>query len=60
MEKRLTKRQQVSKIIVGGLREAIRIHGPITKLLIGSAAKRITGTLLAKEKSDESLPRNAE
>ena len=52
-----TKRQRLNKIIVGGLRDAIRIHGPITKLLIGSAAKRIvgtlSGTLVGKEISSE-------
>lgn len=59
MDKKKTKRQRLNKIIVGGLREAIRAHGPITKLLIGSAAKRIAGTLIAKEKKDESLRCNA-
>ena len=52
MGKKKTERQKLNQIVVGGLREAIRAHGPITKLLIGSAAKRITGTLLAKEKKD--------
>lgn len=55
MSKKKTKRQQLNSIIVGGLRDTIRAHGPITKLLIGSAAKRILGILLAKEKKDESL-----
>ena len=52
MGKNLTERQRLSKIIVGALREAIRIHGPINKLKIGSAAKRIVGTLLARKKKD--------
>lgn len=43
----------MNKIVVGGLREAIRVHGSITKLLTGSAAKRIVGALIAKEKKDE-------
>lgn len=54
-----TKRQKVHRIIVNGLRETIRIHGPITKLFIGSAAKRIAGTILAKEKKDDRLSSNA-
>lgn len=52
MDKKQTKRQRIHKIVVGGLREAIRAHGPITKILVGSAAKRIVGTLLAKEKKE--------
>ena len=55
MEKEKTEKQRLHRIIVGGLRETIRAHGPITKLLIGSAAKRISGTILAKEKDDDSL-----
>lgn len=53
------RRQQINKIIVGGLREAIRVHGPITKLLIGSAAKRIAGILIAKEKDNEGVHHDA-
>lgn len=53
MSKKLTEDQKIRKMVVGSLREAIRAHGPITKLLIGSAAKRITGTLLAEEKKNE-------
>jgi len=49
VKKKRTDRQKINMIIVGGLREAIRAHGPITKLLIGSAAKRITGTLLSRK-----------
>ncbi len=50
MEKEKTERQRMHKVVVGALRETIRVHGQITKRLIGSAAKRITGTLLAKGK----------
>lgn len=49
-----TEQQKLNKIVIGGLRETIRAHGPITKLLIGSAAKRITGTLIARKKKEES------
>ena len=52
MNNKKTERKRLNKIIVGGLRETIRVHGPITKLLIGSAAKRIIGTLLAKDKKN--------
>jgi hypothetical protein len=52
MEKKQTERQKLNKIIVRGLRETIKAHGPITTLLIGSAAKRIIGTLLAREKKN--------
>lgn len=34
------------KKINGALKQAINSHGPITKVLIGSAAKRIYGALL--------------
>lgn len=53
MSKKKTKRQLIHRIVVGALRETIRVHGQINKLLIGSAAKRITGTLLANEKKEE-------
>lgn len=53
MIKKQTEKQRIHKIVVGALREAIRAHGNINKLLIGSAAKRITGTLLARKESDE-------
>jgi len=52
MGRKETEKQRINKIVVGSLREAIRAHGPITKLLIGSAAKRITGTLLARKESN--------
>lgn len=59
MEKKLTRRQRINKIVVGGLRETIRTHGPITKLFIGSAAKRIVSKLLAKEKRNDSFSSDA-
>jgi len=42
------KREKVLDVkrINGALRQTINIHGPITKELIGSATKRIIGTLL--------------
>lgn len=59
MKKKKTERQKVHRIIVNGLRETIRIHGPITKLFIGSAAKRIVSTIISKEKKDDCLSSNA-
>lgn len=53
MEKKQTERQKVHRMIVGALRETIKVHGPISAKLIGSAAKRITGTLLARRKKDD-------
>lgn len=44
-----------TKKINGALKQAINAHGPITKLLIGSATKRIYGALLVTEKPKESL-----
>jgi len=43
------ERKRIHKIVVGALRETIRAHGVIDRLLIGSAAKRITGVLLANK-----------
>lgn len=36
--------------INGALKQTINAHGPITKVLIGSATKRIYGSLLESEK----------
>lgn len=54
----IKKRKQIRKIIIGALRETIRAHGPINARLIGSAAKRITNTLLASKKKNENLHSN--
>jgi len=59
MGKKLTRKQRIARIVIGALRETIRVHGIINKRLIGSAAKRITGTLIAEEKKHESIHRNA-
>lgn len=40
-----------TKKINGALRQTINAHGPITMLLIGSASKRIHGSLLSNEKT---------
>ena len=47
---KLRKEKNVdSKRINGALRQTINSHGPITMLLIGSATKRILGSLLSNE-----------
>lgn len=50
MKRKLTKRQKINRMVVGSLRDTINTHGPITSILIGSAAKRITSTILSGEK----------
>lgn len=50
--KKLKKDKSVeSKRISGGLKQTINAHGAITKELIGSATKRIYGSLLNDENS---------
>lgn len=43
------KKVELNKIN-GGLKQAINAHGPITKELIGSASKRIYGSILSNDK----------
>ncbi len=43
------------KRINGGLKQTIDAHGPITKLLIGSASKRIHGALLDHKDKSQGL-----
>ena len=45
------KRSVESKKISGALKDSINAHGPITKLLIGSATKRVVGSLLVPEQN---------
>jgi len=49
VNKKQIEQKQISRLIMGGLRETIRAHGPITKTLIGSATKRIIGILFANK-----------
>lgn len=44
-----------SKRISGAIKNTIHAHGPITKELIGSATKRILGSLLQEEKKEKSF-----
>lgn len=44
------KKVELNKIN-GALKQSINAHGPITKILIGSASKRIYGSLLNNKKS---------
>ena len=46
IEKLKRTRTADAKKINGALKQTINAHGPITKLLIGSASKRILGSLL--------------
>jgi hypothetical protein len=51
------KRDKVldTKRINGALKQSINAHGPITKLLIGSATKRIYGALLENHKKESKI-----
>lgn len=53
IEKLKKKKQVDTKRINGALKQTINAHGPITKLLIGSASKRIYGSMLTDENEDE-------
>lgn len=50
IEKLRREKSAVVRKINGALRQAINAHGPITKELIGSASKRIYGSLLVEKK----------
>lgn len=50
------KRLELVKIN-GALKQTIDAHGPITKVLIGSAAKRIYGSLLLETEKEEPKPK---
>jgi len=57
IDKLKRKRVLDTKRINGGLRQAINVHGPITKVLIGSATKRILGALLDNTKNESFIKR---
>ncbi len=46
-----------TKRISGALKQTINAHGPITALLIGSATKRIYGSLLTNNKKESFFKR---
>lgn len=51
---KLKKNKQIdTKRINGALKQTINAHGPITKLLIGSASKRIYGALISGQEDSE-------
>jgi hypothetical protein len=55
--KKLRKDRHITiRRINGGLHQTINAHGPITKLLIGSASKRIHGNLLDNKSKQEPIP----
>ncbi len=53
IEKLKKKKQIDAKKINGALRQTIQAHGDITKVLIGSATKRIYGSLLSDKSEDD-------
>ena len=55
IEKLKKKKQIDTKRINGALKQTINAHGPITKLLIGSASKRIYGSMLTNEDEKEKV-----
>ncbi len=57
IDKLKRKRVLDAKRISGGLRQTINVHGPITKVLIGSATKRIHGALLDNTKNESFIKR---
>ena len=52
IEKLKKKKQIDTKRINGAIRQTIQAHGPVTMLLVGSATKRIYGSLLTNEPED--------
>ena len=46
------ERADLERQIVGALRSAIDAHGPITRLIVGSAAKRVTRQIEAARRGD--------
>ena len=55
IEKLRKSKQIETKKISGALKQAINAHGPITKVLIGSATKRIYGAMLDADKPKENI-----
>lgn len=55
IEKLKRSKKITTNAINGGLKQAINAHGPITKDLIGSASKRIFGSLLTAEKENKKI-----
>lgn len=53
IEKLKREKQVETKKISGALKNTIHAHGPITAVLIGSATKRIYGSLLADTKKEK-------
>lgn len=49
---KFVRRRHLESLIRASLKEAIRVHGPITLNLIESASKRITGNVIGVLKQD--------
>lgn len=55
IEKLKRDKKITTTAINGGLKQSINAHGPITKELIGSATKRIYGSLLISEHKQKKI-----
>ena len=55
IEKLRKKKTATTKKINGALKQSINAHGPITKELIGSATKRIYGSILDVEEEKDKI-----
>lgn len=55
-EMRNVHAQRIERLVCGALKSTIAAHGPITPILIGSAAKRIVGQLLATGQGRIAVP----
>lgn len=53
IEKLKKKKNATLKRVNGALKQCINAHGPITKDLIGSASKRIYGSILETEQEEK-------
>lgn len=53
IEKLKKKKSITLKKVNGALKQSINAHGPITKDLIGSASKRVYGSILETEQEEE-------
>lgn len=54
IEKLKKKKNATLRKVNGALKQTINAHGPITKDLLGSASKRVYGSILEAEEEDDS------
>jgi hypothetical protein len=55
IEKLKKKKKATLKKVNGALKQSINAHGPITKDLLGSASKRVYGSILESEQEDSKI-----